>query len=209
MPATINELLEDAGLELTGAVSWGKQIESGKKGIYIASLSASEASNACCLERAPIERALVQAWLDYVPQLTLDRQSNVSADRLAQRLKRFWFADETVLYIGETAQPLASRLDDYYRTKLGDPGPHSGGHWIMTLSPAVMDLVRIYYAETDDHEAAELRLLDSFAARTSEVSRARLRDRNRVLPFANRRRARGENKEHGIGHATRRPSHSR
>ena len=49
-------------------------------------------------------------------------------EQLAAALRRFWFSDEVVLYVGLTADSLRRRITAYYKTALGAAGPHAGGY---------------------------------------------------------------------------------
>src|SRR5262245_51227108 len=76
------------------------------------------------------DRSSIQKWISRVPTMELDR-SKATVLGVTARLSKFWLADESILYIGK-ATPLRSRIDAYYRTPLGDRGPHAGGHWLKT-----------------------------------------------------------------------------
>jgi transcription elongation factor GreA len=83
-----------------------------------------------------------------------------------------WIAGEPVLYVGRSAKNLNGRVAAMYATPLGDAKPHSGGHWLKTLS-TLRDL-RLWWAETDAHEEYEDALLSEVADRSDGR-----------LPFAN------------------------
>jgi hypothetical protein len=114
---------------------------------------------------------------------------------LLSRLAGFWLSDENIVYIGKAAS-LRGRVGDYYRTTLGDPRPHAGGHWVKTL--AILGRARVYFAETPNHEEAEQRLLDAFRRGTSEAGRKSLFDPMLPIPFANLEFPPGTRKKHGI-----------
>jgi transcription elongation factor GreA len=103
--------------------------------------------------------------------MTLDGSPATPPD-VAKRLHEFWLADEPVLYVGRSAKAVGSRLAAMYATPLGEARPHSGGHWLRTLS--VLPELRIWWAETDAHEEYEDALLSEIASRNGER-----------IPFAN------------------------
>jgi hypothetical protein len=105
---------------------------------------------------------------------------------LRNRLQSFWLADESILYVGK-ATSLDSRVDSYYRSKIGRRSPHRGGMWLKTL--AILESLWIHWCPTPDQEPAtvESSLLAMFMARVSPGSRSLypVADRQRPLPFAN------------------------
>ncbi len=114
-----------------------------------------------------------------VPSIELDKV-NATAPGIINRLKQFWLADESVLYIGK-ATSLQSRIHAYYATPLGDRGPHAGGHWIKTLS--VLHGTFLQFAEVADCEGSECELLQAFVRQVSPTTRQSVGDP--PLPFAN------------------------
>ncbi|HLA15788.1 MAG TPA: transcription elongation factor GreA, partial [Candidatus Limnocylindrales bacterium] len=108
---------------------------------------------------------------------------------------------EPILYIGRSNASLAGRVNAYYRTPLGDPKPHAGGHWIKTLS--ILDETRVWWAETDAAEEAELSLIEAFADGVDPKSAAALPAGSPVLPFANLVMPTGERRPHGITRSVR------
>jgi transcription elongation factor GreA len=101
-----------------------------------------------------------------------------------------------VLYVGMSAASIGARVAAYYRTPLGDPRPHAGGHWLKTLSG--LDRLRVWWAETEAAEEYEDGLLEAFAAAVPADAAAALHDPTVVLPFANLQSADGVRKDHGI-----------
>ncbi len=72
---------------------------------------------------------------------------------LVDRLRRFWLADEVVLYIGLASRSVRTRVGQYYKTPLGARKPHAGGWWLKTLS--VLDELWVHFAATPDFSTAE------------------------------------------------------
>jgi hypothetical protein len=137
---------------------------------------------------APIDPVLIRAWIKRVPSLRVDGKAP-STTELARRLSSFWIAGETVLYVGLAGTSIRKRVGQYYRTALGNPGPHAGGHWIKTLS--ALDEMRVWWARSPEPHHTEGRLLVSFADRHPGA-----------LPFANRQGPAGSRKAHGITGST-------
>ncbi|HEY3943862.1 MAG TPA: hypothetical protein VGL78_01435 [Solirubrobacteraceae bacterium] len=92
------------------------------------------------------------------------------AEALAQRLVESWLPDETVLYVGSATQCVATRVRQFYRTKLGTKGPHAGG-WFLKLLDGLEQL-DVHYAPADVPLAAEKALLDAFCTGVSPASEA-------------------------------------
>ena len=135
-----------------GPVAWGTAVRSTKPGVYVIELPNAP-------DTAPIDIGLIGNWLSGVPTLRLDG-ARPTGKELAARLALFWLPGEPILYIGRSNASLAGRVNAYYRTPLGDPKPHAGGHWIKTLS--ILDETRVWWAETDAAEEAELSLIEAF-----------------------------------------------
>jgi hypothetical protein len=150
------------------------------------------------LARAPIDLWLVEGWLKRVSTLRVDGVRPSPAE-LAARLGTFWVRGEQVIYIGLTTGSLSKRLGDYYRTPLGDPRPHAGGHWIRTLRG--LNTFRVWWADTEEPARFEAALLGAFADGVADAVAKRMPG-GLVLPFANRQTAAGIRKPHGISGST-------
>lgn len=183
-------LLTSTGLTARGPVVWGSPVTSDTPGVYVV-----ESANAS--DGAPIDPAAVGAWIKRVPTLLLDGQRPTAAE-LTSRLASFWIPGEAVVYIGLAGTSVAKRVRQFYRTPLGDPRPHAGGHWLKTL--ATLLSLRVWWAETDDPAADEDALLVAFGDRVSAKPGQNLVAP--VLPFANRQTATGIRKVHGISGST-------
>jgi hypothetical protein len=111
------------------------------------------------------------------------------------RISRFWIPDEAILYMGK-ATKLSTRLPAYYRTSIGKRSPHSGGFFLKLLSN--LDQLWVHYAECNDPETAEDRMLRRFCENVSQVSRIALHDYSHPFPFANLEWPKGTFKAHGL-----------
>ncbi len=157
-------MLRSLGLLVDGPARWGSQAASRSPGVFIVELPGGA-------ESAAVDIVAVRRWIERVPGLRLDGEVPTPQD-LAKRLHEFWLPGEPVLYVARSAKALNGRVASMYATVLGDASPHSGGHWLKTLS--VLNDLRIWWAETDAHEEYEDALLDAVAERNEGK-----------LPFAN------------------------
>jgi hypothetical protein len=202
MPSTVIDLLNAASLQLTGEVPWSEPVPSRTSGVYIVSLSPDPDRNRLVMENAPIDLSIVSHWISRVPKMRLDDWADPHPDALAARLSEFWFPDESTLYIGRTSS-LKRRVREYYKTPLGNPKRHAGGHWIKTLS--VLHKTYVYYAETPsaaEAEEMESQLIKAFISRVSTNARQNHGDPPHPFPFANIQFPRGTFKVHGISQST-------
>lgn len=198
MPSSVSSLLVQASLTLSGQVRWGKRIPDDSPGVYLVAISSKpDRLENPFGERAPIDHQKIGAWIDRVPGLTLDA-GRPSIFELQNRLSEYWLPDETILYIGKTSSSLKGRMNDFYRTQLGNRSPHAGGHWLKTLS--VLDKMHVYWATNDEPESSEEALLKHFVGNVSDLTRQKLRDPARPFPFANLEisKRRHDRKMHGI-----------
>jgi hypothetical protein len=183
------QLLKEAGLTPVGPVTWGTRVPSRRPGVYVVETPEP-------LDAAPLYLPAIRGWLQRVPTLRVDGQRRrPTVPELAERLARFWIPRQQVIYVGLTTGQLGKRLRDYYRTPLGDPRPHAGGHWIRTLEG--LESFLVWWAETPSPRQYEDDLLIGFARSFASEAAARLPERI-VLPFANKATAAGVRKPHGI-----------
>lgn len=198
MPSTVSDIFAAPGLEPGGVVRWGTPVPETAPGVYVIALTDISSATAA-LPAAPLSSPALQQLMAVRPELKIDRAAT-GVDELAERLRRFWLADEVVLYIGLAGQPLRTRVRQYYRTPLGARKPHAGGWWLKTLS--VLDELWVHYAPTPDFQEAEKRMLGAFADAASSASRRALHDDEHVMPFANLRGCDDRVKLHGVTGAT-------
>jgi hypothetical protein len=198
MPTTIAQILASERLALKGVVRWGTKVNSNSCGVYIVSLSFDPFQNLGVLENAPLSRDFIQEWLNKVDTFKLDGKTNPSVDVVASRLSKFWLPDENILYIGKTDGELRKRVGEYYRTPLGAPKPHHGGHWLKLLSN--VNQLFVYFSECSNAEAHETQMLKLFVKNVSSATLKLLHDPQHPYPFANLEII--ERKAHGISNAT-------
>ncbi len=183
MASSAVELVREVRLVAAGPVIWGTRVPCRVPGVYLI-----ETPNP--LDAAPLDLDVIASWLGRVPSLRVDGE-RPSAAALAVRLASFWIPNEPVVYVGLAGTSVGRRVGQFYRTPLGDPRPHVGGHWLKTL--AGLGTFRVWCAETDDPADAEHELLGAFARRHGG---------GLLLPFANRQTSAGARKPHGITGST-------
>ena len=177
-----------------GMVPWGTRPPVSESGIYVVSLTPSTAQVDSCLDSAPLNSTKFEEWLERCPDLTLDGTKPTIA-QLMERVGRFWFSDEVILYVG-LASDLSTRLRNYYKTPIGARRPHSGGYFLKFLSN--LDSLYVHYARCADPEQAEHKAIGAFCAHVSPASRSLLHDPTHPLPFANLAWPPGTRKAHGL-----------
>ena len=195
MPSTPLELFGAAGLTPSGVVPWGVSIPVQKSGVYVVSLCRDASSCAGTIATCPIWSSAIENWLTACPALTLDGTRPATAE-LQARISEFWIPDEVVVYIGLAGTSLRNRVGQYYRTPLGAPKPHAGGHFLKTLSN--LTNLYVHYAPADDPDACEGAMLKAFCGHISPTAKSKLRDPMRPFPFANLEYPPGTRKRHGL-----------
>jgi transcription elongation factor GreA len=183
-------LLRSVGLLADGPAVWGRPFAAGGPGVFVVELPSPPAS-------APIELTRIGKWIERVPTLRLDGGDGPPTSRaVAARLASFWIPSTTVLYVGSSTSSVAGRVAAIEATALGDRRPYAGGHWLKALTG--LERARVWWARTDATEEYEDALFATFAEAVPAADRARLHDRDVVLPFANLRSTAGDRKGHGL-----------
>lgn len=177
--ATPLDLLRSLGLLPDGPVLFGQPLPSTQPGVYLVEWPGLEA-------HAPLDHARLRAWLERVETLRLDGQ-RPTPHELAVRLGRYWLAEQSIVYIGQTARSLRRRLGDLAATPLGARRPYAGAYWLQTLRD--LGRTRVWWAETDAPEEYEDALLDAFGAAAGAPG---------TLPFANLASLSGGPRQHGL-----------
>jgi hypothetical protein len=194
MPTCVSDLLSNVGLEVMGQVKWGEKIGRNQEGIYIVAIT-HDPNKIVCLEDSPISNQKVNEWINAVNTLRLDRERPTST-KLSTRLSEFWLPDETILYIGKASRSINKRVNQYYRTRLGQKSPHAGGHWLKILS--ILNDLNVYWCECSNSNEMEDKLLNNFMKRVSKSTLSILSDPEHPFPFANLEYPKGTRKSHGI-----------
>lgn len=194
MSTSVARGFQASGLVAEGVVPWGARPQTSESGIYVVSLTSSISDVDSCLDSSPLSAARFQEWLARCPEMTLDG-TTPTVEQLMERVRRFWIADEAILYVG-LATNLSSRLGQYYNTPIGARRPHSGGYFLKLLSN--LDDLFVHYARCTDPRQAEHKVLGAFCAAMSPASQSRLHDPAHPFPFANLEWPHGIRKAHGL-----------
>jgi hypothetical protein len=192
MPSAVSDIFAAANLTPAGCVDWGKAVPEFAPGVYVVALTDESDSVDAALPICPLDEAALAVLLAR-PQLRVDDRPP-TREMLAVRLAALWLPDEVVVYIGLSSRPLATRVHEYYITRLGARSPHAGGWPLKTLATSLY----VHYAPAPSFAPAEQAMLDAFAGATSDETRARLHDSARPIPFANLRWLGHGRKRHGI-----------
>jgi transcription elongation factor GreA len=187
-PLNAATLLRTVGLLADGPAVWGRPFAASGPGVFVVELAPPRAT-------APVELTRIGKWIEHVPALRLDG-AEPSSRAVAARISSFWIPSTTVLYIGSSTSSIAGRVAAIEATALGDRKPYAGGHWLKTLTG--LERARVWWARTAAVEEYEDALFGAFAEAIPAEDRARLPDRDVVLPFANLRTTAGERKAHGL-----------
>jgi hypothetical protein len=150
---------------------------------------------------ARIARSSVDQLIAGAPKPTVNHRPAGVADVIDQ-LRRNWFEDEPVVYIGLASRSVRRRIAQFYATPIGAARPHAGGWFLKMLdkSPPLW----VHASATADFEKVEIDLLDAFVAGLSTAALAEVADATLPLPFGNLQRERFERKRHGIAGMIRR-----
>lgn len=203
MPITIKQLVEKVGLPSTAieVVKWNTPIECKNEGIYIVSLSENAELNRT-IEEIPISMTILEDWIQKLGYFTIDKEETQDAEVIKGRLAEFWIPDENILYIGKaplrkSSGGVGNRVREYYKTAIGESGPHAGGHWIKMLEN--LNDLHVFYVECPNSGYVETKMFSKFGELVSDSVRVRLSIKGPILPFANLEDGKRK-KKHGLGH---------
>lgn len=194
MSITVKELFDSVSKEIMGQVKWNKQITCDLPGVYCVSISSKE-DVLKTIGKYPVSLNAIEEWISYVPAMRID--GNIpTVETITERLNKFWLPKETILYIGKAGSSLKKRVNQYYKTKLGDKRPHAGGHWLKTLD--IINELNVFWTTSGDQDAEELEgeLLSKFVE--SINYKDELYDSKHPFPFANLEYPKGNRKIHNI-----------
>lgn len=194
MSLTVKGLFDSVGKEIMGQVKWNEKITCDLPGVYCVSISNNE-NVLKTIEKYPVSLNAIEKWINYVPAMRID--GNIpTVDTISKRLNKFWLPQETILYIGKAGTSLRNRVNQYYRTKLGNKSPHRGGHWLKTLD--MLNELNIFWTISGEKDAEELEqeLLSKFVESINYKNE--LYDPYHPFPFANLEHPKGNIKMHGM-----------
>jgi hypothetical protein len=195
MTISVGELFEKSELQPGGVVQWGDQVSLDGPGVYVVA-STPDLNDA--VGRGGIYQPDTTAFellTTVCPSVTVDGVPATS-EQLAERIGAFWIPESAVLYIGLAGTSVRKRINQYYRTQIGDRAPHAGGWWLKTLDN--LGELFVHYAATETPKSAEAGLLETFASAVQPSVRRALHDSERIAPFANVQGRDGTRKIHGM-----------
>lgn len=213
MPTTITQLFNQAGLTISGQVKWGQIINSRACGFYVVALT-NNADELVCTDKPNFSDEAIKQWIELVKsggkQIQLDNRT-ADLDDIKKRLEKFWFADETIVYIGKAgpkkSRTIRKRVKEYYETPLGCDKKHAGGNWVNTMIN--VSSLNVFYSEYSgiDIEEKEETMISYFMENVSETTKANLYDKVNCYPFANKELYRKSlksktKKVHGLNYQT-------
>ena len=181
-------------------MQWGTLVPISTSGVYVISMNQSPDDGTppgpVRLSSASVEQLVAGA-----PRPMVNKRPAGVPDVIDQ-LRRNWFEDEPVVYIGLASRSVRRRISQFYATPIGAPRPHAGG-WFLKMLDTSRPLW-VHASATPGFERAEVDLLDAFVARLAPSARAEAADATLPLPFGNLQRERSERKRHGIAGVIRR-----
>ena len=207
MPLTVKEIFSKHNLLVDEKVQWGQTVSSTSEGIYLVAIANNE-NELTCFDDAPLCEQAISNWIklvkNYGSKIMVDEEI-ASTQKLKQRLSSYWYPDETILYIGmvehgNSNRNLRKRVLEYYETKLGCSGKHSGGNWINTL--AILPELYVYCSECRNPSLNEEEMIAYFQSNVSTQARQKLHDKEHCYPFANKELNKSQRKKHGITNQT-------
>lgn len=183
MPITVSTLFNEVKLDVHGPVRWKAPLNCDSPGVYVVALS-TDPNKRVCIDKPPFSNTLIDSWINRVPNMRI-KKHKPDILCLTAIMNRFWLPKETILYIGSTTRTLGKRVDEFYKHILGDGSPHSGGHWLKTLSN--IDDLFVYWCGVQNTPGSKenemLNLFHSTAAKYIKV----FHQYQIIMPFANLR----------------------
>ena len=195
---TVRQLFDKFDLIDFKQVKWGTKFNETKQGVYVVSTSSNPDKHLGITDRPNFDDEQVRLWLNKLSDFQVDGVP-ATLTNLKYRLTKFWFSDESILYIGKAPtrknkSGVSKRVIEYFTTGIGDGGPHSGGQWIKVLKD--LNTFTVYYAPCDKPAEIEHKMLDFFMGNVSKTTLINLYDKQLPIPFANIKFT--GNKNHGL-----------
>lgn len=183
MPLTAMQLFAQFNVPYAGTAPWGTRFAEPRQGIYIVSTSSDPALNSGILPACTISQTAFTTWLTHAPAMQVNKLP-ATFIMVQAALNRYWHATESILYIGKADQPIAARVNNFYRHQLGKDSPHGGGQWIKALSN--LPQLFVHYAVCTNAPFIEFQMLKFFAEHTSGLPFHSIAQPGNHIPFANR-----------------------
>ena len=205
MGTTVSELFHHIDIYNFKKVKWGTKFNEKGQGVYVISTS-NNPEEQLGLTKTPIfDDSQIDFWIDRLPAFTIDNIP-VSANTLRNRLTDFWFANQNILYIGKAPNRshkiktgISTRLDEYFKTTIGNKSPHRGGQWLKVLKN--IDSLTVYYGLCESPGKVEENMLEFFMKNVSAEGSSKFYDKTLPIPFANIKFKR--DKKHNLKRQTR------
>ncbi len=183
MPTSIQQLEDKFQLKYLKSFKWGTAFIENNNGVYIISTSIDKDFLPNYEEQIAFNENQIDLWMANAPAILLNNEKPAKND-LMRQLSGFWLPDETIFYIGNAErQTLSERICQFYNHKVGKRSPHKGGYWLKLLKN--LDELYIHLYSTKESHVIEEAMLEQFIKNVSELTKAKLIDRNLCLPFAN------------------------
>src|SRR5690348_11559838 len=129
--STPAQLFEAVGLRAEVTVQWGTPVPLNTSGVYVISANQGP-DDGTPPGPAPVSLASVEQLVVGAPKPVVNGRPAGVADVIDQ-LRRNWFEDEPVLYIGLASRSVRRRISQFHATPIGAPRPHAGGWFLKML----------------------------------------------------------------------------
>lgn len=204
MAISVKDIFSKFNLVLTGQVKWNQEIKLDKCGIYVIALT-DKVDEVITLKNPIFSEDAILDWIKlinvYEKTILVDK-TIASVQSLKQRLSQYWLPDETIIYIGRVGptkgRTFKTRMNEFYKTKLGCNKKHAGGHWLNTL--ANIAELNIFYSVCDPE--IEEDMIKYFCEQVSTETKKGMHDKINCFPFANKELNKRSTKKHGISNQT-------
>ncbi|MEI7962058.1 MAG: hypothetical protein WCI04_07015 [archaeon] len=191
MTTTVKKLFNKFGIAEFYQVQWNTTFNETEQGVYIVSTSNDADKNLGITDKPTFDDQQIELWISKLPDFKVD---GITANLkiVKNRLTNFWLPDESILYIGKAPtriskkgikSGISKRVSEYYKTKIGNRSPHSGGQWIKALKD--LNTFTVYYGCCNKPAETESKMLEFFMSNVSKSTLSKLHDKDLPIPFAN------------------------
>ncbi|QXP63204.1 hypothetical protein [Polaribacter sp. HaHaR_3_91] len=186
MAVSIDELFREFNLDYSLPVKWNEKLDADFSGIYIIALTDNPNVKVTSNYNFAICPNEFNAWKKIAVDLKIENSTTADANVATEYFSKFWHKNENIVYIGQSSSKttsLSKRVNDFYKHKVGNKGPHSGGYWLKLLN--CFKETYIYYAKTENAEEIEFKMLMKFADLNAGKSFYEVDNFSNYFPFAN------------------------
>jgi hypothetical protein len=195
MTISVGDLFQECGLNPGGVVKWGDQIQLDLPGVYVVASTPDLGDPIGRMGTYHHDPKAFHSLKTACPSVTIDGRL-ATHDELSERIGSFWIPNSAILYVGLAGTSVRKRVNQYYRTRIGQRSPHAGGWWLKSLVD--LESLFVHYAAAEDPKSVEAMMLRTFAAAVPPSVRQILHDSERIAPFANVDAQAGNRKRHGL-----------